>query len=508
MTHSLRALLIGSAAFFFTSAFAQPIPPYQVTVSGIVIGCTPNSSVNILTVQNTQPPIDIDVPLDGNCEFTIDLSMDSFQGWFQISTPCNGAIQTAIGTYTVNALDPDSNYVFVAINCGGPAEDCLGVPGGNAMPGTSCTTFLGVVGTWSADCECVPNSTTCNACFTLQQTNSNPNGGGGVPWFMTASNCSSGAAPLTYQWWMPDGNPSAIAEPTYEFTEAGVYGICLTITDAGGCTSTLCDTVVVDENGWISTGPVAWDCLQIPNGPNMPGTSCATALGGPGTWNDNCECIPDNPVPCEAGFWVIQAYGIDSIGNPNGVGEPIPFELWVWNLSSGGTGNYQFVWDFGDGTTSTDPFPTHTYANSGPYELCLTMTDAAGCTDTYCETIEVDEDGFLGFAGDGGARSTLTINVIQELPTGLQEQENLETTGLWPNPVENEINLTLNSSRSGNLNLSVVDMNGRILRTMNQGIQTGRNQMTLGLDGLDAGAYLLRIDNGHQAKVQRFVKIR
>jgi hypothetical protein len=265
--------------------------------------------------------------------------------------------------------------------------------------------------------------------------------------------------------------------------------------------------VLVDANGMINTNNF-YDCMQIWNGPNMPGTPCATTIGGAGVWSDNCVCIPNNPVPCEAGFWVIQAYGIDSIGNPNGAGDPIPFELWVWNLSSGGIAPYDHVWDFGDGTTSTDPFPTHTYGSSGPYDLCLTMTDAAGCTDTYCETIDVDEDGFLGFAGDGGARSALTINVIQELPTGINEQQGLDASGLWPNPVADVINLSLNSSRSGNLNLSIVDMNGRVVRSESHGILVGSNLVTMSLNGLEAGAYLLRIDNGQQAKVQRFMKIR
>jgi gliding motility-associated-like protein len=39
-------------------------------------------------------------------------------------------------------------------------------------------------------------------------------------------------------------------------------------------------------------------------------------------------------------------------------------------------------WNFGDGYTSTDCNPNHTYSNSGSYNVTLTVTNAAGCTKT------------------------------------------------------------------------------------------------------------------------------
>ena len=39
-------------------------------------------------------------------------------------------------------------------------------------------------------------------------------------------------------------------------------------------------------------------------------------------------------------------------------------------------------WDFGDGATSTEQHPTHTYAAPGSYEVSLTVTHDAGNTDT------------------------------------------------------------------------------------------------------------------------------
>jgi hypothetical protein len=41
-----------------------------------------------------------------------------------------------------------------------------------------------------------------------------------------------------------------------------------------------------------------------------------------------------------------------------------------------------YHWDFGDGTTSTETNPSHTYADKGMYKIVLTVTDEHGKTDT------------------------------------------------------------------------------------------------------------------------------
>jgi PKD repeat protein len=46
-------------------------------------------------------------------------------------------------------------------------------------------------------------------------------------------------------------------------------------------------------------------------------------------------------------------------------------------------------WDFGDGTTSTDQSPVHTYADSGTYAISLRVRGAEGCSDVLLDTIAV-----------------------------------------------------------------------------------------------------------------------
>jgi gliding motility-associated-like protein len=46
-------------------------------------------------------------------------------------------------------------------------------------------------------------------------------------------------------------------------------------------------------------------------------------------------------------------------------------------------------WDFGDGTTSTDQNPTHSYADTGYHTVTLITTNSIGCTDTIIQDIYI-----------------------------------------------------------------------------------------------------------------------
>ncbi len=49
----------------------------------------------------------------------------------------------------------------------------------------------------------------------------------------------------------------------------------------------------------------------------------------------------------------------------------------------------RWFWDFGDGTTSRDVSPAHTFADTGTYQVALVVTHRSGCTDTLVQTLDV-----------------------------------------------------------------------------------------------------------------------
>ncbi|MCW3014125.1 MAG: Bacterial Ig-like domain protein [Solirubrobacterales bacterium] len=67
-------------------------------------------------------------------------------------------------------------------------------------------------------------------------------------------------------------------------------------------------------------------------------------------------------------------------------GDPVAFD---GTPSSDDHGIESYVWDFGDGTTGTGSMPEHTYTKPGTYAVKLTVTDAAGLTDTVTHEVTV-----------------------------------------------------------------------------------------------------------------------
>lgn len=123
------------------------------------------------------------------------------------------------------------------------------------------------------------------------------------------------------------------------------------------------------------------------------------------SWNDGATTLDrDNLGP---GTYVLTVF--DSIGcdtsqtfiieeenpvsaafNANPPSGLLPLSVQFSNQSSGGT---IYEWDFGDGTSSMEENPSHTYQTDGLFEVVLIVTDeGTGCSDTARFTIRVDSE--------------------------------------------------------------------------------------------------------------------
>jgi PKD repeat protein len=59
------------------------------------------------------------------------------------------------------------------------------------------------------------------------------------------------------------------------------------------------------------------------------------------------------------------------------------------NFTDNSTSATSYFWNLGDGTTSTDKDPVHTYTSSGDYDVCLRVQNSCG-TDSVCKIIHID----------------------------------------------------------------------------------------------------------------------
>ena len=202
----------------------------------------------------------------------------------------------------------------------------------------------------------------------------------------------------------------------------------------------------VSQTNFCGTGPYTVNLVNTSTGPSanavtyewvLDGTTFdnTTGLVAPddfiisavGTYN--VELIATDTIPCTDTASVIITIYPDPVAdfdfNPDNecALTPINFS----NLSTGTFAGTDYSWDFGDGNTSTDQNPTHTYSQGGSFTITLTVSNAAGCTDTYSETITVLDIPDIFIFGDDGDGNT-TNCLLPGDPTTSQTVDFFNTT--------------------------------------------------------------------------------
>lgn len=161
------------------------------------------------------------------------------------------------------------------------------------------------------------------------------------------------------------------------------------------------------------SGPGNWTATgQNVTRPNctmaMSGTyTCTITLSGQTSSTDTQVAIYANPT---ANFSVPTAYA----------GVPTQFTSTSTTNPSGQTIT-SYLWNFGDGQTSTQQNPTHTYATPGSYTVTLTVACGENtCTNTKTQTLNVQSSMSTNITGDNSIcqNNTITLNANATGGTG------------------------------------------------------------------------------------------
>ncbi|WNJ20360.1 PKD domain-containing protein [Pontibacter sp. G13] len=206
-------------------------------------------------------------------------------------------------------------------------------------------------------------------------------------------------------WDFGDGNTSILERPQHRYSQAGVYDVQLIVTNVLGCTDT------VEEIGFIDIyqPPVAMISASdtnacVPSAIEFEDLSTSTA--GIVSWEWYLDGISKGSSQQVSHFFQAEGFYDMSlqIVDANGCADtavmtvgirPIPvahFAVSDTQSCSPAVLSFfdqtvhaptQWLWDFGDGNTSTDQNPVHTYAEDGIYSVSLTVTDQFGCSDEF-----------------------------------------------------------------------------------------------------------------------------
>ena len=186
----------------------------------------------------------------------------------------------------------------------------------------------------------------------------------------------------------------------HTFSTAGNYAIQLTVTGDNSCTNSITkqavipvvpavdfhainacagQSTVLDDVTLSDNDPIKERHWTINNNTNLDGDEVSTVFGAAQDYpvqlqiqtQSGCVYSTTKEVTVHQ-----SPAAIFAVSDTNG---PPPLVVLFTNNS---VGTVSSQWDFGDGTTSTEDSPAHTFAEKGEYSVSLTVANAQGCSAT------------------------------------------------------------------------------------------------------------------------------
>ena len=279
---------------------------------------------------------------------------------------------------------------------------------------------------------------------------------------------------VSYNWDFGDGTGSTIADPIHTYTNSGQYNISLTLTIGSGCITNLDTTITLGHLNTASANTYD-ECinnqLQFSISNSSDFVSCVWHFGDGATSNNfstthaynvvgsyNAFIITTDYTNCIDTFYLPQNINVNNSSADFDVTNPIIClgnSITFNNLSLYG---YSYFWDFGDGTTSTDTIPTHTYLQAGVYTVTLKVFNG-GCikTKTAINYITVDDPQSNFTYTTNGICMPVTVTFTPQTPTAvtwLWEFGNNDTS-ILSNPV-----YTYSNAPNDSIKLTIIDNYG------------------------------------------------
>jgi gliding motility-associated-like protein len=219
---------------------------------------------------------------------------------------------------------------------------------------------------------------------------------------------------ITYNWDFGDGTTSGNADPVKIYNAPGNYNVTLLATSNNGCTSTTNRNTQIFQQpiaGFFTENVCFGDSMSFTNttvGTNVSfqwsfgdgyfsaGANPKHLYNAPGTYM--VQLISTNLNNCVDSFsqsvTVFPQPIVAFTGNDVCFGNAIQFQ----NLTTISSGTLNYVWDFGDGTTSYNPEPLKNYTSAGTYLVELLAVSNHGCRDSLAQSFNVYPQPIAGFS--------------------------------------------------------------------------------------------------------------
>lgn len=341
-----------------------------------------------------------------------------------------------------------------------------------------------------------------------------------------------------YHWDFGDGTTSTDANPTHTYAQPGIYTVLLTALTDDSCEVHVCDVIFAIDcpidtfwYGCQAMFEVTYDSLGTAGTPSDPLTlhfrdvsfgAVQTRIWDFGDGGTSTEANPSHTYAAE-GLYTVTL----SITTVDGCESSMSFIVYVghnfpWTPefdcqalfipmpdSIGGNG-IQFLdlsyatspiqswaWNFGDGTSSSEQYPYHVYAQPGIYQVTLRIT-ADSCDSEI--SFNIDSEHPWNFN-----RNPAQLGVATPV-TGTKDPVLVDHMRLLPNPVSTEGSLVFQSPNTFDYTLRISDMSGKTVWSQQNTAQNGLNTIRFNAANFAPGMYMAQVISAGKATTLKFVK--
>ncbi len=207
----------------------------------------------------------------------------------------------------------------------------------------------------------------------------------------------------SYSWDFGDGNSSTDFSPSHTYGMDGTYEVVLSVTNNCGTVTTMITVTIVTLPtagfGANITSGCADLTVQFSDQSSANATSWNWSFvgGNPSTSTEqNPSVIYENAGTYSVTLTVTNAAGSNMVEEMNYIvvddvpvaGFTVDANAYNVDFTNTTTNATSYSWNFGDGNTSSETNPSHTYVNDGMYDVVLTATNNCGSV-TFTQTINI-----------------------------------------------------------------------------------------------------------------------
>ncbi len=239
------------------------------------------------------------------------------------------------------------------------------------------------------------------------------------PFEVDFTNESSGVGPLEYIWsFGDDTNNSLATNPTHTFSNTGTYPVRLIAVDTLGCFSDTAFATIVVHPEPVSAFVLSDEsvCLDhdtiLATNQSMGNTINEWIIAGQNYTEENPVIIPDQVGTFGATLTVVNDFGCQDsntqtyevLASPRAAFAPNPQAICAGdNIIFGNQSTFAdgYLWNFGDGTGTTEVSPTHAFEVPDTFTISLVATATNGCpSDTTVSFIISNPNPIATFVPD------------------------------------------------------------------------------------------------------------